>query len=265
MTTGLARVAQVWGALLRASLARGMQYRADFLLDALTGAFRTVAAIAPLWLVFSHRDALLGWSAADATLVLGLFMLLKTFVHGVIEPNLGVVVEGVRTGAFDITLLRPADAQLLVSLHTVAPGHLWDLLAALGVLGWAIHAGGAPAPLDAVVAGALLLAGAASLYGLWLLTICLAFLFLRMDNLRYLLEATLDAGRWPSEVLTGWVRWLFTVVIPVAVFTTFPAEALRGRWDAPRLALGLGVGIAFSALSRRAWLAALARYTSASS
>ncbi len=264
-TTGPRRALQVVAALLRASLSAGMQYRADFLFDAVTGAVRALATLAPLWLVYGLRDEVAGVGEREATLVLGCFLLVAALVHGVIEPNLGAVVEGVRSGAFDLTLLKPADAQLLVSLRTLAPGHVWDLLAALAVLVDATRRG--PTPDLPHIALALWTAacGALALYGVWLGAIAAAFVFVRVDNLRFLLLAGLDAGRWPARVFSRGVATLLTVVFPVAVATTLPARALAGHGAWTDAVVAAAVAAAFLAGSRRLWRAALARYTSASS
>lgn len=259
------RTLRIVGALLRASLLTGLQYRADFVLDGLTGVLRALATIAPLWLVFEHREAVMGWTLEDTTLVLGLFLLLQALLQGLVEPNLGAVVEAVRTGSFDLVLLRPADSQLLVSLQRVAPAHVWDLAAALGLCGWALAQRPPSSALDVAVALLMLVCGAAGMYGLWLLAVSAAFIFVRVDNLRHLLGAVVDAGRWPIPVFSGWVRWVLTVGVPVALFTSFPAMALRGTWDLALVATGVAVGGGFAIVSRWVWVASLARYTSASS
>ena len=58
---------------------------------------------------------------------------------------------------------------------------------------------------------------------------------------------------------------LFTVVIPLAVMTTFPAEALLGRIRPAAVLLAVTGSLAFVAFARVVWLRAIARYTSASS
>lgn len=264
-TQGARRVAQIVGALLRTSLSAGMQYRADFLFDAVTGIVRAVATLAPLWLVYGLRDEVAGVGEREATLVLGCFLLLAALVHGVIEPNLGAVVDGVRSGSFDLTLLKPADAQLLVSLRTLAPGHVWDLLAAIAVVGSALANGPTPSLLDVTLALWTGGCGALALYGVWLSAIAAAFVFVRVDNLRFLLLAGLDAGRWPARVFSHGVATVLTFVFPVAVATTLPARALAGHGQPTDAVLATAVAAAFLVGSRRLWRAALARYTSASS
>lgn len=252
-------------ALLRVSAMTALQYRGDFLFQLLTGVLRTASALAPLWLVFQHTDRVGGWTAGESTAVMGFFLLLQAFQGGLLEPNLGEVVEAIRKGTLDLWLLKPADAQLLVSLRKIDPAYAWDTAAGLGVVGYAMSRMDGVHALDVVVAIWLFLCGLLSIYGLWLFATCTSFFWVRVDNLRYLLMSIADAGRWPVHVFSGWIRALLTVVVPVAVVTSFPASALRGEWGIGLGLAGTGVATGFLALSRWAWLRSLARYTSASS
>jgi ABC-2 type transport system permease protein len=92
-----------------------------------------------------------------------------------------------------------------------------------------------------------------------------AFLVVKVDNLSFLFLSIFDAARWPISVFTGAWRVIFTVVIPLALMTTFPAEALLGRLPPATLALSAAGTVAFAALTRAVWMRAIARYTSASS
>jgi ABC-2 type transport system permease protein len=252
-------------ALIRTSLMSAMQYRSDFLFESLTGILRTFGSIAPLFLVYAHTDRIAGWTPDEAMLVMALFQLLSAFHGGLMEPNLGAVVEAIRDGTLDLWLLKPADAQLLVSIRKIDPAHLWDVLAAVVIGGWALSRIGAPSPMDALAAGILLVAGFSAMYGVWILAICTSFFWVRVDNLRYLLMSAADAGRWPIDVFSGWVRFAFTAIVPVALVTSFPASALRGIWGREVVGVALLVAVAFLALSRLAWTRSLGSYTSASS
>jgi ABC-2 type transport system permease protein len=57
----------------------------------------------------------------------------------------------------------------------------------------------------------------------------------------------------------------FTFVVPIALMTTYPAEALLGRLSARTAVLGILGAVAFTLLGRFVWTRALGRYTSASS
>lgn len=239
------RAASIALALARTSLVVALQYRSDFLFAAAAGLLRTAAAVAPILLVYAHRQEVAGFALPEAALVLALFLVLSAFASGVMEPNLGAVVDRVRDGSLDLILLKPADAQLLVSTSRVDATHLWDGLMAAGLGAWALSRLPAPGPLD--------------------LAICASFYFVRVDNLRFLLMAATDAGRWPLGVYGARVRRLLVLAVPVGLATSFPAAALLGRWSASTVAVGLGVALLFGVGSRVAWKRSLAAYTSASS
>ena len=93
----------------------------------------------------------------------------------------------------------------------------------------------------------------------------MAFYVVKVDNLTYFFTSIFDAARWPSSVFRGFWGILFTFVIPLALMTSWPAEAMLGRLEPVRLLWGL-VGCAlFAFVSRSVWLLSLRRYTSASS
>ena len=98
-----------------------------------------------------------------------------------------------------------------------------------------------------LVAIGLLVTAVAVIYSLWILVVSAAFYVVRVDNLSYLLNSILDAARWPSSVFRGTWHVLFTFVIPLALMTTYPAEALLGHLNGVH-ALGACAGAAVFAL-----------------
>ena len=101
------------------------------------------------------------------------------------------------------------------------------------------------------------------LYALWMLTVSAAFYVVRIDNLSQLFGAVFDAARWPVDVFRGVVRFLFTFVMPLALMTTYPADALLGRLP-PLTLLGALAGAFVSfVVARSVWKASIAKYTSA--
>ncbi len=257
--------AEVLVALLRVSIREAIQYRASFVAEVLVGALTAAGVAAPLFLVYARVGTVSGWTMEEALLVTGFFLLYNGFVRGLVEPNLGAIVDGVRTGALDYLLIRPVDAQLLISCRKVAPAALWDVLAGVAVIAGALWRVGAPSPVALVAATAMFVAGILATYGLWVLIVCTSFWFVRVDNLRFLLGAVTDAGRWPVSVYGRGVRIALTTIIPVALVSSYPAMALLNRLDGA-LALG-AVATALVSLvgSRAVLLVALRRYSSASS
>ncbi|MCC6558312.1 MAG: ABC-2 family transporter protein [Polyangiaceae bacterium] len=243
-----------------------MQYRWEFLIDGGITLLWAAIGVVPLHIALAGRPAIGGWTFERARVVVGWFTLLKGVLDGAVNPSLIRVVEQIRQGTLDFTLLKPADAQFLVSTAKFEPWKLVDALAALAIMAYAFAAlGRAPAPADVALSLGLLAAATMVLYSAWILVVSAAFWVVRLDNLTYLFNSIFDFARWPATMFTGFWRILFTLVIPLALMTTYPAEALLGTL-APRTAALSALGAAaFALLARGVWKRAIGRYTSASS
>jgi ABC-2 type transport system permease protein len=260
------RYLRLLGVQFRASAQVAMQYRVEFLVEGAMAFFWMAWAVVPLVVVYAHRPSVAGWSFDQALVVVGIFILMKGVLEGAVNPSLASVVEHIRKGTLDFVLLKPADAQFLVSTAKFEPWRVVDVSAGLAVVVLAMaRMGRLPSPAEVAAALALGACALWTLYSLWILVVSAAFLVVKVDNLSFLFLSIFDAARWPISVFTGAWRVIFTVVIPLALMTTFPAEALLGRLPSATLALSAAGTVAFAALTRAVWLRAIARYTSASS
>jgi ABC-2 type transport system permease protein len=251
---------------LRISVTLGMQYRWEFLTDGALTLVWTGIGIVPLYVAYGERPAIAGWSYEQALVVVGWFTLLKGVLDGAINPSLITVVTQIRQGTLDFTLLKPADAQFLVSTAKFEIWRVIDILAAFGIIAWAFaRMGITPQPAPIALSLALIGSGALVLYSVWILVVSAAFWVVRLDNLTYLFNALLDFARWPISIFKGAFRVVFTFVIPLALMTTYPAEALLGRIEARTAALSIAGALGFALASRLLWTRAIGRYTSASS
>jgi ABC-2 type transport system permease protein len=249
---------------LRASLLLAMQYRVDFLLDGLVEVCWMATAIVPLVVVYRVRENIAGWSFGDALVVMGWFTFLEAVLEGAINPSLVTVVEHIRKGTLDFVLIKPADAQFLVSTARFQPWRGVNVLTATAIFISAFHIlKRAPSAGDVALAALLLGTAVVVLYSLWILTVSAAFYVVRIDNLSQLFVAVFDAARWPVSVFRGVVRFVFTFVVPLALMTTYPAEALLGRANPPAVAGALVGAVVSFTVARLVWTASIAKYTSA--
>jgi len=243
-----------------------MQYRVEFLVEGAMAFFWMAWAVVPVLVVYDHRASVAGWSFEQSLVVVGFFILMKGVLEGAVNPSLASVVEHIRKGTLDFVLLKPADAQFLVSTAKFEPWRVVDVLAGLATLAFAFaRMGRTPAAADVAVAFLLGACAVWTLYAVWILVVSAAFFLVKVDNLSFLFLSIFDAARWPVSVFTGFFRVLFTVVIPLALMTTYPAEALLGQLPLSTLGLALAGTALFSAAARLIWLRAIGRYTSASS
>jgi ABC-2 type transport system permease protein len=186
-------------------------------------------------------------------------------INLVISPSLSQFMEDVRDGKLDYTLVKPRDAQLLVS---VSQFHVFKLIdVGLGIavvvyaalrLGTSVGTGAAMSLL------ATLVLGSAIVYGFWMALATLAFWFIRIENLLWIFWMVYGAGRWPVDIYPGWMRWALTLIVPIAFAVTVPAEALTGRLQPGNFALATALAVAAVAGSRAFWKLGLRHYSGAS-
>lgn len=251
---------------LRISASSGMAYRADFLIEGVMALAWMGLTLLPLIVLYQGGATIADWDAPSALVVIAYFLAVRAVLEGIVSPSLVALVEQIRSGAFDYVLLKPADAQLLISASRFEPWKIFDLLGALGLVIYAfVRRGEPPAAADVLLGTALFACGVLAMYSLWILCAAASFWVVRLDNLTYLLGAIFDTARWPVQVFRGLWRIVFTFVIPVAVMTTFPAMALLGRLDAVTALATVGGTLALLVISRVIWRTAIRSYTSASS
>ncbi len=251
---------------LRASALLAAQYRWDFFIDGCISLFWASTSIVPLVVVYGDgsRAGIPGWSFGQALVVTGWFILLQGILDGAINPGLQAVIDHIRKGTLDFVLLKPADAQFLVSTSRFALFRVFSLVAATAIFVYAFDRMGVAPKLGALLASVMLLGTATLvLYSLWILIISAAFFVVKVDNITYLFSSIFDAARWPVSVFKGALRIVFTFVIPLAVMTTYPAEAMLGRLEGSTMVATVVGTVAFAAVARFTWSRAIRHYTSA--
>lgn len=260
------RMLRLFALQFRVSAASAMAYRANFLIQGAMSAAWTVLNLVPLIVVFGQRNEIAGWDRPSALVVMAYFTGVHAVIEGTISPSLQDLVEKIRSGAFDYVLLKPVDAQAMISASRYEPWRVFDLIAAVAIVAYAlIQRGQWPSTTDLALGIVLFGAGVLATYALWIVCAAASFWVVRLDNLMFLLGSIFDVARWPVDVFQGVWRIVFTFVIPVAVMTTYPAMALLGRLRAADTLATVGGSLLLLALSRVIWRTAIRSYTSASS
>lgn len=259
-------VFRVLGTLFKINLQQELAYRAETVMNAMLSLMWLGWELLSLSIIFSNTPTLGGWSQGDLITLLGVWRLVNTVMAAIIWPNTEKFNTSVRDGSLDYTLLQPVNSQLLVSFTRIVIWRLWDVLLAtvLIVVGISMSGNGA-APLNVLNSLLLVASGALVIYSLWIVLIAFTFWFVKFDNNVTILQALMDAGRYPVTVYPPWLRLIVTFVIPIAVATTVPLQALRGDLSGWQVLLFLGIGVASLLISSRVWKVGVRRYSGASS
>jgi ABC-2 type transport system permease protein len=252
--------------LLKINIQQELAYRVDMFINIALSLMWLGWELLSLTIIFSNTERLGGWGPGELVALLGVWRLVNTLLAAVIWPNTERFNASVRDGSLDYTLLMPVNSLILVSLSRIIVWRVWDIALSIVLIVWGLAMSGAVvAPLNLVSFLALTATGALVIYSLWIVLIACTFWFVKFDNNVTILQALMDAGRYPATVYPPWLRLLITFVVPVAVATTVPLQALRGDLAWWQVLLFLGVGLGSLQVALLVWRAGVKRYSGASS
>ena len=244
-----------------------LAYRTDTLVNMLVNLMWLGWELLGLSIIFSNTASLGGWGPGLLIALLGVFRLINTLMAALIWPNTEKFNASIRDGSFDYNLLQPVNSLFLVSFSRIVVWRVWDL--ALGlvliIVGLRMSGGEGTDLSGLVVFMVLAISGALVIYSMWIVMIALTFWFIKFDNNVTILQALLDAGRYPATLYPPWLRMIVTFIVPIALATTVPLQGLRGDLSVWQVLLFLGVGLASILVASRVWKAGLQKYSGASS
>jgi ABC-2 type transport system permease protein len=248
-----------------------MQYRASFLMLAVAQLLLTGTEFLAIWALFDRFGSLRGWKLAEVALLYGIVNIGFAVGEGVgrgfdIFPNM------VKTGAFDRFLLRPRSTALQVAGLELQLMRVGRLVQAVIVLAWAVTVLNLTWDVGRILLLLGAIAGAACLfYGLFVLQGTLSFWTVEtVEIMNTVTYGGTETAQFPLSIYRNWLRWFFTLVIPLAWVSYWPAHPLLGRpapdglppallWAAPV------AGVLFLLLSFRIWNFGVRHYHSTGS
>ena len=108
---------RLFGLYFRVGAMGEMQYRLNFFVQLFQSALQLGTAIAGLAVIFTYTHSLGGWRPEEVLALVGVYTLVGGMIGLVIYPSMEQFISSVRDGTLDFTLVKPVDAQLLMSVH----------------------------------------------------------------------------------------------------------------------------------------------------
>ena len=251
---------------LKVNIQMSLAYRADTVVNILLNLMWLGWELLSLNIIFSNTTTLGGWGLGELIALLGVFRLVNTLMIALIWPNTEKFNQSIRDGSMDYTILQPVNNMFLVTFSRITVWRIWDLVLAVILIVVGINmAGDIVTPFTILTFILLTISGSMIIYSLWIVLIALTFWFTKFDNNVTILQALLDSGRYPATVYPAWLRIIVTFIIPIAVATTVPLQALRGDLSPSRIFLFIVISIVSFWVASKVWKAGLKRYSGASS
>ena len=259
-------VLKLLSAFLKVNVQMSLAYRADTVVNILLNLMWLGWELLSLSIIFNNTETIAGRDFGELIALLGVFRLVHTLMMALIWPNTEKFNQSIRDGSMDYTLLQPINSMFLVTFSRIAIWRAWDLvLSAILIIVGINSSGDITTPLSILTCILLTISGGIIIYSLWIVLIAMTFWFTKFDNNVTILQALLDAGRYPVTVYPVWLRILVTFVIPIAVATTVPLQGLRGDLTLSRVLMFVAIGIVSFLIASQVWKRGLKQYSGASS
>jgi len=251
---------------LKVNIQMALAYRADTIVNILLNIMWLGWELLSLNIIFSNTTSLGGWGLGELIALLGVFRLVNTLMIALIWPNTEKFNQSIRDGSMDYTILQPVNSMFLVTFSRITVWRIWDLVLAFILIVVGINmTGDTITALHILTFILLAISGMIVIYSLWIVLIALTFWFTKFDNNVTILQALMDSGRYPVTVYPAWLRIIVTFVIPIAVATTIPLQALRGELVPGQILLFFAISVVSFWVATIVWKFGLKRYGGASS
>lgn len=219
---------RIVGSRIRSQLA----YPASFALDVVAQFIGQGIELVVILVVFTQVSTLGGFSAAEVVLIYGL----AATAFGLADLSVGQVEElptYIRTGEFDVMLLRPLGTLAQLLSADVALKRVGRVAVGLGVLGWSLATLDLEwTPARVVLAVTAPVVGAIVLAAMWVAANAVSFWL--VDGREVANSVTYGSNfstSYPITIYGTWLRRIMCYVVPGAFVAYFPALALLGRPD----------------------------------
>jgi len=257
---------KVLAAFFKVNVQMSLAYRADTIINILLNIMWLGWELLSLSIIFNNTTTIGGWGLPELVALLGVFRLVNTMMIALIWPNTEKFNQSIRDGSMDYTILQPANSMFLVTFSRITVWRIWDLALAFVLIVVGINmSGDLITPLHILTFSLLAISGMIIIYSLWIVLIALTFWFTKFDNNVTIMQALMDSGRYPVSVYPVWMRIIVTYIIPIAVATTIPLQALRGDLNLNQIMIFFMVSVVAFIIATRVWKLGLKQYSGASS
>jgi ABC-2 type transport system permease protein len=259
--------AALYGALWRNSVVREMGFQVNFLLWLLVELLWFGLQLSFNSVIYLHTESIGTWTKWQVVMLIGASHFIQQLFQTFLLINCSQLTDLVHSGKLDSMLLLPVNTRFLVSLRHIDLGGFVGAASGLAVMVYAalkMHL----VPAWGHVLGFAFLCLVAILvhYSLMFLMASVSFWTVRAQGLVMAYYNLFSIARIPDAAFRGVGRVTFTLALPILVVSNVPVKLLLDMLTSPmEIGLMLGIATICFLLSTLVWVAALRRYSSASS
>lgn len=251
---------------LRFSFSKAMEFRIDFTFRIFMDIMYNIVNIGLFKVLFLHAGTIAGWNEPQMMIFISCFLVVDAANMTIFSTNMWWLPYYVNRGDLDYYLIRPVSPLFFLSLREFSANSFVNLLIALSIFVYALVTYPFAVKMPQLLLLLMMLINGTLIYFCIQMLMIIPVFWTQSSrgfiDLFYTLGLAMER---PDRIFRGWLRALFTVIIPFSLIASFPARFFIEGIDPSGLThlilvtTGLWVGMLL------AWRAGLRNYSSASS
>lgn len=243
-----------------------LEYRMNLLVKFVTDVIWYLAQLMVFEVLFRHTRTISGWTVESTRVFMGVLFVTDALYMMFLAENLDHMSDKVRKGELDLLLVKPVNAQFMLSCKKMAPTYAANLFLGTIWLIWAIHQLPESIPLPRLLTLIVTIPCSLAIsYSLRFFFSASALILTRAENVTYVWYQIYRLGTRPDTIYPQWLRYTVLTILPVGFLASVPARLVLETSNIWLFAGTIGVATAALYLSTRYWNFVVRSYSSASS
>lgn len=243
-----------------------MEFRLDFSFRIIMDIIYYVVSIAFFKVIYLHTPLVAGWNEEQMMVFVAGYLWIDALNMTIFSSNMWWLPYYINRGELDYYLIRPVSPLFFLSLKEFSANSFLNLIIASGLLGHSLITYSESFSFLGLLAFiALLINGALIYYCIQMLMILPVFWTHSSRGFVDLFYALGAAMERPDRIYKGWLRIVFTFVLPFAIIASFPARIFLDSFDGMLVLHLIGATIFIWTIMLFVWRKGLKNYSSASS
>lgn len=252
--------------VIKLNLMKALAYRGNFVLGFFLTALESATVFAGITVVFTKITTLAGWSYGDVLILNGVYLMVNTASWLLFRGGVNDFDRVINRGDFDFYLIRPISAQFYASIQRIDVEDVARSVVGIAILIYGLTLGHTTISfMDLPLFVITFFCGQAVLYAVFLSLKTISFKAIQgwaTNNIAFRFQ---ELASFPTDIYRGFLKTVYTFVIPLVFVATVPTKALLGRLSWELAAGSIVVAVVSLLVARFFWKLGIRNYSSASS
>ena len=262
---GWKRYLRLYGAFLRFSFSKALEFRVDFYFRVFMDVVFYAVHLLFFTIIYRHTPMLGGWDLEQIYVFVCGAMFVDALHMTIFANNMWWLPIYINRGDLDYYLVRPVSSLFFLSVREVAANSFLNLILAGVLVTWALGHHGGLGTVQILIYFWFLVLGAFVHYLIRIVFITPVFWLHSNRGLDEVAWTLNRLSEKPHQIYPGPMRWFLVTVLPLAFTASYPAHVLFGglSWTVFLHSIAVALGLFLFVLWF--WNRGLRAYSSASS